>query len=164
MKKLTIVRHAKSSWEFPGLSDFDRPLNKRGRRDAQLMANHSHHNEIQPDLFLTSPASRAVTTARIFASAMNYVEQQIQMNTTLYHASPLEILVTLKTQLDEHNHIILFGHNPGLTEFINQFGNLSLSNLPTSGLVSFSLKTETWASIQFKMGVEEHYFHPKSIS
>ena len=149
MKQLTIIRHAKSSWDFPGLPDFDRPLNKRGRRDAPAMARFTKSEGIIPDLILSSPANRTLTTARFFTAELNNKEESIHLNTTLYHATPDEIMVTLKTQRSDINHIMLFGHNPGVTNFCNLLGNLEITNIPTTGLVSLDLDINAWDQLQF---------------
>ena len=144
MKSLTIVRHAKSSWKHHGLSDRERPLNKRGERDAPVMARRVAETGIRPSQIISSPAVRAWTTAKVFARELGYPAEFLQREDGLYLASLDNLLDVVATQDPGFNHLMLFGHNPGLTDFVNYLVPGLTSNLPTSGVVSVNLETDDW--------------------
>src|SRR5438128_760349 len=100
MRLLTLVRHAKSSWDHAGLSDFERPLNDRGRRDAPLMAQRLMRLPPRPDLLLSSPATRALTTARLFAETLAIPVEKIGVDSRIYDAAP-ETLLRVARDLDD---------------------------------------------------------------
>src|SRR2546427_2259563 len=120
MKKLYLVRHAKSSWDNVEMNDFDRPLNERGTKDAPHMANVLKQRRVFPDRMISSPAVRALTTCKAFAKELGFDKNNIITIDKLYHASAdtwLQVLQSLK----EHKHdkedvALVFGHNPGITE------------------------------------------------
>ena len=144
MKTLTIVRHAKSSWNHPGLSDRERPLNKRGERDAPLMGQRVREQGIRPSLILSSPATRAWTTARIIAAAITYPLEFLQREKSLYHASVAAILDVIVAQDPGFNSLMVVGHNPGLTDFANYLSPGLTNNLPTAGVVSVEIEQDDW--------------------
>ena len=145
MKTLTLVRHAKSSWSNPSLSDRDRPLNKRGERDAPVMGQRIAKAGIRPSLILSSPANRAWTTAKVVAAQINYPLEFLQMEKNLYLASVNEMLDVLVQQDTGFNSIMLFGHNPGFTSFANYLVPGLTNNVPTAGVVSVNIDTDDWS-------------------
>lgn len=145
MKKLTIVRHAKSSWKDTGLSDDKRPLNRRGERDAPVMGERIHEHGIRPSLIISSPATRAWTTARIIAEAINYPREFLQKEDDLYLASLDEILDVVVAQDNGFNNLMIVGHNPGLTNFANFLIPGLTNNLPTAGVVSVEIEQDDWS-------------------
>src|SRR4030066_387004 len=136
MKKLFLVRHAKSSWDYNELSDFERPLSKRGRRDAPFMAKLLSQQGVSPDLIVSSPANRAVATARYFCESFNYNFDDLFLEPKLYEASSEEILNVVQEIGDSFNNVMLFSHNPGLTDFASRLAEKSVDNIPTCGIVS----------------------------
>jgi len=144
MKSLTIVRHAKSSWKDRGLSDRERPLNTRGDRDAPIMGRRVAAAGIRPSQIISSPAVRAWTTARIFAKELGYPIEFLQREDGLYLASLDNLLDVVATQDDGFNHLMLFGHNPGLTDLVNYLVPGLTNNLPTAGVVSVDLDCNGW--------------------
>ena len=144
MKTLTIVRHAKSSWDHPGLSDRERPLNKRGERDAPLMGQRVWEHSIRPSLIISSPATRAWATARIIAAAITYPVEFLQREKSLYHASVDAILDVIVAQDPGFNSLMVVGHNPGLTDFANYLSPGLTNNLPTAGVVSVEFDQDDW--------------------
>jgi phosphohistidine phosphatase len=144
MKTLYIVRHAKSSWDDPDQDDFERPLNERGRKDAPRMGKRLNERGIAPDLIISSPAARALETAELMANVLEYSEKNIQKDRSLYHAGSESLLKTVQ-QVDNKNEIVmLFGHNPGLTEFANDLLGENISNIPTAGVLACQMKTDSW--------------------
>lgn len=144
MKTLTLVRHAKSSWKDTGLSDRERPLNKRGERDAPIMGRRAAEAALRPSQIISSPAVRAWTTAKIFAKALNYPIEFLQREDGLYLASLDNLLDVVATQDPGFNNLMLFGHNPGMTDFANYLVPGITSNLPTAGLVSVEVDSDDW--------------------
>lgn len=144
MKTLTIVRHAKSSWDDPGLPDRERPLNKRGERDAPIMGDRIAAAGIRPSLIVSSPAVRAWTTAKAVARAINYPLEFLQRENGLYLASVNGILDVIAAQDNGFNSLMLFGHNPGFTDFANYLVPGLTSNLPTAGVVCVNIDIENW--------------------
>jgi phosphohistidine phosphatase len=148
MKTIYLVRHAKSSWKNPQLDDIDRPLNKRGKRDAPFMGKLLKEKGIRPDLMITSPAKRAYSTAEYFASEINYPLKEIQTNKDLYDADADNILTLIKKTDDNIKSIMIFGHNPGLTNVQNFICKKHIDNIPTSAVVSLGLNVDHWNQIK----------------
>ncbi len=144
MKILTLVRHAKSSWKDASLRDRDRPLNKRGHRDAPVMGKRLHEHGIRPSLIVSSPAKRAWTTAKIFAQELSYPREFLQRDDNLYLASVDRILDVIVAQDQGFNSLMIVGHNPGFTEFANFLSPGLTYNLPTAGVVSVSIDQDHW--------------------
>ena len=144
MKTLTIFRHAKSSWDFPDLTDHDRPLNKRGERDAPVMAERLQTAGIRPSLILSSPAVRAWRTARIVARQIGYPVEFLQREPGLYHAGVNKLLDVIAVQDDGFNNIVIVGHNPGLTDLANELEPGLTSNIPTAGFAALQIETDDW--------------------
>ncbi len=164
MKTLTIVRHAKSSWKDTTLKDRDRPLNSRGERDAPDMGKRISAAGIRPSLIMSSPAVRAWTTAKIVAREIAYPIEFLQREDDLYLASVDAILDVLVAQDSGFNSIMLFGHNPGLTDFANYLVPGLTDNLPTAGVVSVNFEREDWSLYdkpEIKLGL---YDFPKRVS
>ncbi len=144
MKTLTIVRHAKSSWKDSSLSDRERPLNKRGKRDAPVIGERIHEAGIRPSLIISSPAVRAWKTARAVARSLNYPLEFLQREPALYLASVEKILDVIRAQDNTFNNILMVGHNPGLTNFVNYLSPGLTDNLPTAGVVAFEIERSDW--------------------
>lgn len=147
MKTLYIVRHAKSSWTNPSLDDFDRPLNKRGKTNAPFMASLLKKQNIKPELIISSPANRAVSTAEFFAEVLGNPLSKIKADKNLYEADSLDILNVVSQVEDYINTVMIFGHNPGLTDFVNFISDGDIDNIPTTGVVCLSLQTNTWKDL-----------------
>ncbi len=144
MKTLTIVRHAKSSWKHRELSDRERPLNKRGQRDAPKMGERIAAAGIRPSLIISSPAVRAWTTARLIATALGYPVEFLQREPDLYLASLKDLLDVVAAQDNGFNNLMVVGHNPGLTDFVNYLSPGLTGNLPTAGVVSVTIDQDDW--------------------
>ena len=162
MKSLIIIRHAKSSWDFSTLNDFDRPLNERGHRDAPIMAKRLLDKKIAIDAFISSTAKRAFTTATYFAEAYDVKEKHIIKVPELYHAAPAVFYDVIKTVDDNLNTIALFSHNPGITDFVNQLTNTKIDDMPTCAVFAITIETESWKN--FVNAEKDFWFfdYPKS--
>ena len=144
MKILTLVRHAKSSWNNSQLTDRERPLNRRGEKDAPVMGKRIVEHGIRPSLIIASPAVRAWTTAKIVAQEISYPGEFLQRENSIYMASLNDLLGTIVAQDNGFNNILLVGHNPGLTDFSNYLSPGISNNLPTAGVVSVQIDREDW--------------------
>lgn len=144
MKTLTILRHAKSSWESSSVADSDRPLNDRGERDAPIMAERIHAAGIRPSLIISSPAVRAWTTAKSVAQELNYPLEFLQREHDLYLASRRQLFEVIRGQDEGFNNILLVGHNPGLTDLANYLLPGLTGNLPTCAVVSVNMEIDHW--------------------
>lgn len=162
MKALYLVRHAKSSWDSPSLDDFSRPLNKRGQRDIPRMAKRLKEKEPVLDLIISSPANRALTTAQGMADILQYDKSLIRQEPKLYHASPEIIFDAVKKLSDKSDTIMLVGHNPGLTEFVNELATQSIVNIPTCGIAAIELPATEWKAIQWQSGKLLFFNYPKA--
>lgn len=163
MKRLTLLRHAKSSWEDPGLRDFERPLARRGQRDAPMMGARLAQRGFAPDLLLTSPAVRAEQTARLVATKLATAELEYRSHENLYHASPGEILSIVASIEDIYDDVLLVGHNPGLTQLANMLlPTLRLANLPTCGVVAIDGESSSWRQFDSATFSLRFYDYPKN--
>lgn len=154
MRQLTLVRHAKSSWNLPELEDFYRPLSPRGVRNAFSMAEELGRRGVYPDLMLTSPAVRAINTAIIIARKLDFPQQRIESNDRLYEASVSDLLAVISNVNDNIGHLMLFGHNPSFTALINKLQPNTLDNLPTCGVFSIDLSIDAWSEVRGAKGTE----------
>jgi phosphohistidine phosphatase len=164
MKTLYVIRHAKSSWDNEGLPDFDRPLNERGKTDAPRMGKRLKEKEVHPDLLLSSPARRAYSTSKRIAKVLGYNKENIQRENKLYHASDADILKVLTDLPDKFNTVMIFGHNPGLTDFVNLLNDKKpvTDNIPTCGVVAFEFSIQSWSEISFRSGKLLFFDFPRS--
>jgi phosphohistidine phosphatase len=144
MKTLTIVRHAKSSWNNPKLSDRERPLNKRGERDAPTMGQRLGDAGVRPSLIASSPAVRAWTTARVIATQMSYPVEFLMRENNLYLASLHNLLDIVAEQDEGFQSLLIVAHNPGLTDLANFLCPGLTDNLPTAGVVSLNIDQDHW--------------------
>jgi phosphohistidine phosphatase len=165
MKYLYLVRHAKSSWDFPELSDFDRPLNKRGQRDAPVMALRVASKQPDLDVIISSPANRAITTAKEMAKALDIDESSIVQEHEIYHASMKTLIDIAKALPEEYDKVMLVGHNPGFTDLANQLKehDYHIDNVPTCGVVAIELPTHKWADLVEHSGRLLFFDYPKKV-
>lgn len=147
MKTLYLIRHAKSSWKDRSLDDFDRPLNKRGNRDAPLMGELLQERSPVPELILSSPALRAITTAHIIADAIGYPRGKILTDEAIYLASVDTLLEIIRNIHDRYSSVFMFGHNPGFTDLGNELTNSQIDNLPTAGLFHVEFDLSSWQDV-----------------
>lgn len=163
MKELLIVRHAKSSWDFSGLNDIDRPLNDRGIRDAIAMGDHLKNSDMIPDLLLTSPAHRAMATASLLINQIRIKPEHVKITEGVYESNAMSILNVIKNIPDNFNRVFLVGHNPGLTDLINIYNSDNLNNLPTCGVAYFLINTSNWKSLHIDNVKLLNLWFPKSL-
>lgn len=147
MKTVFIVRHAKSSWDEPGVADHNRPLLESGIKKTKLVIDFLKKKNVLPGLIITSTARRAKDTAFLIADGLGYPQPKIIFDEKMYHASPDTIMDELYALNDGINSVMIFGHNPALTYFVNQFLEPTIANLPTSGVVAIEFDTDKWVEI-----------------
>ena len=161
MKELILVRHAKSSWKDPALSDHERPLNKRGKRDAPEMGERLAASGYDPDLIVSSSADRALDTARTIAGKLGYPRERIAVEERLFHAGVAELLHVIRGVDDPVDILMLFGHNPGLTDLANHIGPREILNMPTCAVLHLRFQADTWSTVGDVPGEEVRYDYPK---
>ncbi|RYZ30605.1 MAG: histidine phosphatase family protein [Chitinophagaceae bacterium] len=144
MKTLILVRHAKSDWNEAELSDMERPLNERGKKDAPEMAKRLRKKGVKIDRFISSPAKRAFRTARFFAEEFDVKKDDIQVEKTLYGALTSQFEQVVAAAKDKDDTIALFSHNPGITEYANSLCNVHTDNMPTCGIFVVQADVEKW--------------------
>jgi phosphohistidine phosphatase len=161
MKLLTLIRHAKSSWNHPGMEDFARPLNRRGKRDAEAMGKRLAAMEFMPDLLLSSPAKRARGTAKRVAKEIEYPKSRIEFNDGIYHAVSDSLLRIVRDIDDAVEHAALVGHNPGFSEFSALLSQDFIGGLPTCAVVRLQLCVNSWQEVSRKCGTLIDFDYPK---
>ena len=164
MKNLFLTRHAKSSWGNPGLADIDRPLNERGKKAAPFMGKLIVDKGEKPDLLISSPANRALSTAKAFGGAMGLVENDIIIDRTIYGAGAQQLLELVQDQDDLYKSIMLFGHNPTFTSFVNLLTGSNIMNVVTCGVVRIDFEFSSWTDIDFGSGRLVYYEYPKKYA
>ena len=164
MRTLYLIRHAKSSWDNPGLRDFNRPLNERGFREAPLMAQLLSSQGVRPDLLVSSPAKRALTTALFFAEQFGINENDVLREQDIYEAAPGEILRIISYLPDSARVVCLFGHNPTFTEVANLFSENFIDNVPTCGIVQIESDAEHWNTLYEGNSRVKARFFPKEVN
>ncbi len=161
MKILYLARHAKSSWEYEDIDDFERPLNKRGKRDAPYISRILAEKHILPDLIISSPALRAYSTARIFSKNFNYPKNRIQTRELLYDGRADGYFEVIHDTPDTYNSLMIFSHNPGITFLSNALSDKFIDNIPTAGVVGIELNVESWKDVEAEKGKLLFFEYPK---
>jgi phosphohistidine phosphatase len=147
LKRLYLIRHAKSSWSNLKISDFDRPLNQRGKREAPLMAQRLAKYGVCPDALISSPAKRARTTAEIVAKGVNYPLKQICFDDSVYTSETVDLLQVLRKTTDQVETAFLVGHNYAITDLAVLLTGEYIRKIPTSGIVAMDLSVDSWAEV-----------------
>ena len=161
VKQLILVRHAKSDWGDPVLGDHERPLNKRGQRNAPEMGERFAKREVHPDRIYTSSALRARTTAKIIAETLDYPAEDIEQVEGLYHAGVDTWLEFISGLEDSLSCVMCFGHNPGLTELAHFEFGCELSNIPTCGVLTLDFAADHWAKVPGTQPDQVDFDYPK---
>lgn len=160
MKTLLLIRHAKSSLELD-TTDFDRPLNKRGKADAPMMAKRLHNKMTELSIILSSPAVRAFTTAKYFAEEYGIRNKDIIVVPLLYLAKP-EVYKTVIEVLDDAlTHVAIFGHNPGITDFANSLTNVQVDDMPTCAIYTVQSMASKWKYFLQETSSFQFFDYPK---
>ena len=161
MRILYLVRHAKSSWDQPGLGDLERPLNKRGKKDAPKLGRMLNERREIPDLMITSPAKRAFSTAKRVAKELDYSVKNIIKDEALYMADTDDFYKVIQSVPDSVKSLMLYGHNYGITYFANHIASSQIDNIPTCGAVRVDFDVDSWKEIEDKKGKVVFFEYPK---
>lgn len=160
MKYIYISRHAKSSCDHLGTKDFDRPLNERGHHDAPAMAKLFEKNGYSPEILLSSPANRALTTAEYYSERFQLPITQV---TKLYHGIPEDYLLEIQNLPDHVESVMLFGHNPGITYIANLIQSNCTDNIPTAGVIIASCAVSRWEDVDWHKCQLKKILTPKEL-
>lgn len=174
MKYLTVIRHAKSSWDQPGLADHDRALNERGRKAAPAVAAFLHRTYFggaesppllpRPDRLVASTALRALTTAQIMRESLQMPIEHLLLDSRLYLAEANKILEVVRDLDESWQHVMIFGHNPGLHEFADHLlARAHVAKMPTCSTVIMALPTEFWGLAEWSTAQLIGHITPKSL-
>lgn len=156
MKQLLIIRHAKSSWNNSLMTDFERPLNDRGNRDAPEMAKRIVDKGIKIDTIVSSMANRALSTSEYFAKAAGIKNSEIVITNKLYHAPAYVFYDVINSFEDSYHTVAIFAHNPGITDFVNELTETKIDDMPTCGIYAVKIAIESWD--EFKNGDKQFWF------
>ena len=149
MKRLTLMRHANAQWKDPQISDFDRPLNRRGISEAEAMSRRLMELNLIPTVLLTSSARRAQQTADIVARELHVAARNVRREESLYLAPASDILRVIQTTGPRIPHLMIVGHNPGITEVANLLAPaLSNEGLATAAVCILTFDSRTWADVE----------------
>jgi phosphohistidine phosphatase len=162
MKHLLLMRHSKSAWDEPNITDFDRSLNERGRKDAPEMGSRIKHYPFKPDLIISSPAKRAIKTAKTVAEVLHYPEKKIELESDIYEATIEDVCRIIRQVEDNVNSLMIVGHNPTFTGMIGYLTHHFIDNLPTSGVALIELNIDTWKQLKANSGKLLWLDYPKS--
>lgn len=163
MKRLYLVRHAKSSWAQTELPDVDRPLNERGYGDAHLVSKTLLHHMQAPDLLISSSAVRAMTTALIFARNFGYPAEKLQIESQLYETSVQDYLEVLSRVTDQIESVMVFAHNFTISELVPYFLGATFEEMSTCSVLGINLDIEHWQDIRNAKGNRALYLFPKML-
>jgi phosphohistidine phosphatase len=162
MKTLLILRHAKSSWKHEDLTDHERPLNKRGKKDAPKMGRLVAAQRLRPDLIVSSTAQRSRVTAEEVAAACGY-EGEVELTRDFYHAAPNEYLRVLREVLDTSKCVMVVGHNPGLEDLLARLTG-EFEMFPTGGLAQVALAIRRWRDLELdRQGKLVNLWRPREV-
>jgi len=164
MKTIYFLRHAKSSWKDAELSDIDRPLNKRGRENAPLIGRLMRKLKVKPQLIISSPSKRTMTTALIVADKIGYQEKNIKIDMDLYGANVAQVVQLIHHLDDTLKNVMLVGHNPSFTLIVDYFTGKPIDNLPTSGFVQINFDVKSWRDVKAKNGEMILFEYPKKMA
>lgn len=164
MKTLILVRHAKSSWASPELSDFDRPLNARGEKSAAMMSDRLNELENLPQMIVCSTAKRAMQTADILRNNKHLERADLRLEDRIYEAGTTPLLQLATGFDDAHSSVMMIGHNPGFTHLLNNLQTRFIDNMPTCSIAEVALHIDHWADAARTTGALVLYDYPKKAT
>ncbi|MBN1870901.1 MAG: histidine phosphatase family protein [Candidatus Omnitrophica bacterium] len=163
MKRLILVRHAKSGWKNTRMADFNRPLTKKGKADALTMGKRLWKNKLKPDLIISSPAKRALATAKMMAREIKYPLGGILMEPSIYNSDVPKLLKAVRNVNNAVQKLMIVGHNPEFSEFCNFLIPTKIEDYPTSSVVIIDLNVKGWKGVSSRKGTLVSFDHPKRI-
>ena len=162
MKTLYLIRHAKSDWSIENLLDIDRPLNARGYHNAHQMSMIVKEEKFLPDLIISSPAIRAISTALIFSRNLDYNPSKIAIKKSLYESSLEDYTNCVSAISEDYKSVMIFGHNPIITDCANCLTTSFAEEIPTTGIVGIQSKSPKWKSILDQLNELIYFDFPKN--
>lgn len=162
MKTLFVLRHAKSSWDNPNQTDFERLLNERGLKAAPKMGEFMLHHGLMPDAIISSPAVRAKTTAQMVKDAGGF-SADIELDERIYEATAGTLLEVIKDSPEAAKRLLIVGHNPGFEDLVRNLTG-EIREMPTAALAEIELAIEDWQEIRPACGKLRNLFKPKEIA
>lgn len=162
MKKLLLIRHAKSSWDF-NVDDLDRPLNHRGKTDAPEMARRLLKREVKIDTFITSPAERAHKTAVYFGEEFGVKAKNIITIPSLYEPTISAFQQVINNLDDDIKRVAIFSHNPAITEFANSLSSTKIDDMPTCAVFAVKADVKKWSDLLFSPITFWFFDYPKAV-
>lgn len=172
MKKLSLLRHAKSGWDDPVARDFDRPLNERGRRAAEAIGVHARRHGLDVDAIVASPAVRVVETLDVFIPTAGLDDVEPHWDRRIYLASSVSLIDCLRDCPAESTHVLMAGHNPGMEDLILDLvpddGSSPLRDeveikFPTAALATIELDIDNWSEVDGRCGRLVHFCRPRDL-
>lgn len=163
MKTLYLLRHAKSSWDHPGLADFDRPVLSTGIKRTKKIIKFLNERDVSVDLIVSSPAIRTLETARMVADGIEYPVEKIVEEPSLYNAELNDFIEVITGTPDDVGSLMVVGHNFTITHVVHLFLGPVIDILPTSGLAGISFATKSWSDIRTVKPVKLFVVSPKML-
>ncbi|WP_431137512.1 SixA phosphatase family protein [Psychroserpens mesophilus] len=160
MRELVLIRHAKSSWKYDVI-DAERPIKKRGFRDAMLVSKLFKETSFHPEIIFSSPANRALSTCKIFMKNLNIDDNLLHIKDELYDFGGQNVMNFITNIDNRYKKVMIFGHNHAFTSICNIFGDKFIDNLPTSGLVVISFDVTSWQNV--KKGTTKLTIYPRDL-
>lgn len=161
MKTIYLIRHAKSSWDNPALSDFNRMLNARGRLNAPFMGKKMVEENATIDCFIGSPAKRTTETSFLICSELNYDLEKIIFDNRIYEASLVDLIKVVNEIPNQLNSVAIVGHNPAINQLFNYLTDDDLQHFPTCGIGKIELEIDQWSEIIKGIGRKIFFIYPK---
>jgi phosphohistidine phosphatase len=163
MKRILLLRHAKSSWENSALTDFDRPLNERGKTDATKMATVIGAI-FTPEFIWCSPAKRTIETAYLYCVKLGLNKNIIRFDDGMYEASVDNLINVIRGTSPSISNLMIIAHNPSITELVSKITEASIDNIPTCGAVLIDTQISDWHQLNKKTGFVDWFGYPKQFS
>jgi len=162
MKSLFLIRHAKSSWDNPSLSDFERPLNERGKTDAPAMTKKLGKKKLKLDAVVSSPAKRAKQTAKHFTKEFDLKKKNIFFDPSLYEAGEENFYEVVENLKNKWDGVAIVSHNPGITSFADSLTETKIDDMPTCSIFAIKIDADKWKD--FRTAKKEFWFfdYPKA--
>jgi len=162
-KTLILVRHAKSSWKDTALNDIQRPLNKRGNKDAPKMGQYMAEHKIHPEVIYSSSGLRALTTARLISVKIGIQPMDIIIDDNIYTFVLEDLLNVIKALKNKFEKVMIIGHNPAITELVNYLSGSKIDNVPTCGVAVLRFSINSWKKVSKNKAKLDSFDYPKKL-
>lgn len=160
MKILYLIRHAKSDWNNPELTDFERILNKKGLKDVPFMAKKLNESAFNPVHIICSSSQRTRTTVKLICNEINYPLKDVCFDSSIYEASLTTLISIINLLPNNKDEIAIIGHNPSITDLSNYLTTEHIGNMPTCSIVKIKLEIDNWNEIVNGIGIQKFFIYP----